>query len=380
MNFKIKVFSQNPNHEKEWILGLKKALHHIEGIEIQTSQSDSSIPPLIFVGGEDSYVLSVLDQIDRLRSSVVLIAQDQIQIPSLLKENKVDDVIVYPFRTLDIISKIRNSERVGVFNEMTELSSNFQNSLVQLQRNLELAERLQKSKLPNQFSDIKGFKIVSRYLAGVQSGGDYFDLVEVKGKPSFLIVLAHSSSYSSANIFLNTLSKVLQSNVNQIGEKSGNHQIIKELISEIINSMKLNEKISMLYATLSKEDRVLRFENFGKVSAFYALKDGDFEEVTSLEDPISKSMAEIKFNEFEIELAPMSRLAFVSNGFVELLGGKSAIKSILNKNKNKELQNSLNELVYQVRLTRATPDDLPAMDCTALMIEPQATLLKLPSQ
>lgn len=378
MAFKIKVFSENPNHEKEWILGLKKALSPFEEIEIQNSNSDSFIPPLVFVGGEDSYVLSVLNQIDRSRSSVVLITTDQIQIPPLFKENKVDDVIVYPFRTLDIISKIRNSERIGIFNQMTEFNSNFQTSLTQLQRNLELAERLQKSKLPNQFSDIKGFKIVSRYLAGTQSGGDYFDLVEVKGKPQFLIVLAHSSSYSLANIFLGTLSKVLQSNVNQIGEKSGNHQIIKELTSEIINSMKINEKISLLYATLSKEDRALRFESFGKVFAFYASKNEDFEEISSFEEPISKSIMEIKFSDLEIELAPMSRLVFISNGFVELLGGKNAIKTILNKNKGKELQNSLNELVYQVRLTRSTPNDLPAMDCTALIIEPQATLLKLP--
>ena len=61
-------------------------------------------------------------------------------------------------------------------------------TLQSLHDDLQMAERLQKAKLPKRFPSIKGFQISSRYLAGMRSGGDHFDLAESKDKAKLSLV------------------------------------------------------------------------------------------------------------------------------------------------------------------------------------------------
>jgi HEPN domain-containing protein len=84
----------------------------------------------------------------------------------------VDDFLVFPFQSLDLSIKRIQFEKgmrwKSVFGkDLGEVNASLSSLVERLQDDLQLAERLQKAKLPTRFPKVKGCQISSRYLAGI---------------------------------------------------------------------------------------------------------------------------------------------------------------------------------------------------------------------
>jgi serine phosphatase RsbU (regulator of sigma subunit) len=88
------------------------------------------------------------------------------------------------------------------------VSRSFGEILHHLRDDVQLAERLQQAKFPLRFPDIDGLGVTHRYLAGMKSGGDHFDIAESRDRKTVSLVLTDSSSYGLSGQVLSVLMRV----------------------------------------------------------------------------------------------------------------------------------------------------------------------------
>ena len=82
-------------------------------------------------------------------------------------------------------------------------------------------------------------------------------------------------------------------------------------------------------------------------------------------------------NESEVIFHPRDRLALISDGFLEAVGGAEAACELLTRNRDRASVDSVNELVYQVKKKLSEPEDMPEQDCTALFFDIDSRVLRL---
>jgi hypothetical protein len=110
-----------------------------------------------------------------------------------------------------------------------------------------------------------------------------------------------------------------------------------------------------------------------------ALAGGGFEALPHQGEALSRE-TEFGAGVGEVVLQPGSRLVLVSDGFVEVAGGASETRELLNRFRGREPLDGLNEFVFEVKKKFEEPDDLPAQDCTAIALDMDANVLRLASR
>jgi hypothetical protein len=378
MSLKISVCGEDAGLEVEWVKSLHTALKGLLEFQICGSREQSEFGSIIFIGGTSDFIRSKLIETDRIGKAVFLIMQDQFEIPVLLKEGIVDDVMLFPFRSLEVLSKIRLYDQLRMWNQVSEINCSLQQILEQFKKDVDLIERLQKSKLPKRFPDLKGLRAESRYLAGMRSGGDFFDIAESEGKSHLSLVLTHSSSYGLSSAVLTVLMKVMMKlSVETMGKPGATEETVRKIYDELLLTLGVKDRLSLFYGTLSRENNTLRYLNFGATCAFFSLPSQRFVQLPVQGEPFVQGRTFMTGVEQEIQLVPDSRLVLLSNGFIELAGGIQGVQEILNQFRDHASVDTLNELAFRVKSKLTSKDDMPAVDCTALVIEPEAEILKL---
>jgi len=287
----------------------------------------------------------------------------------------VDDVVVRPFRALEILSKIRNAQQILMWDEVNQINASFSEMIEQLRGDLKLAERLQKSKLPQRFPDLRGFKTTHRYMAGIRPGGDHFEVIESKDGQQLSMILSDSSSYGLSSTVLSTLMSVM---MRLSAEESRScPDTVRRIQSEITATLTERDQLSLFYGIISRKDYRLRFLNLGDAGVFYAPKGGEFSELPVQGSAITAKSGLISAQESTITLEPQGRLALISDGFIEAAGGPEMLCEILNEFRDKEAADSVNELVFKVKNHLTEEDDLPPQDCTAVIFDLDARLIRL---
>jgi serine phosphatase RsbU (regulator of sigma subunit) len=310
------------------------------------------------------------------RGSRFLIVGERDEVPAALVEGYVDDVLVHPFRGLEVLSKLRAHQKWLAHREALELNESYAKLVQRLQDDLRLAEKLQKQKLPRRFPEVKGFKVTSRYLAGERSGGDYVDLGETRDGQSLAIVMTDASTYRLSSAVLDTISRRL-SNLPP-DETRSCVTAARRIRDGVLISLGERDHLSLFYAVLNRKDYRLRFLNLGSTRVFYAPPSKPFAEVSAGRgDPIVRAMSVRTETEGELTLEPEGRLALVSDGFVDAVGGGKELLELLDQRRGREAADTLNELVFRTRKALSGPDELPAQDCTAVLFDVDSRLIRL---
>jgi sigma-B regulation protein RsbU (phosphoserine phosphatase) len=331
----------------------------------------------VFVDGDMPAfeLVQVLANIDRAANGVFLVVHEDAAVPSLWIEGQVDDVLVRPLRTLEVLSRLRQYQQMLDVQELNELNAVYQETVLSLQSDLKLAERMQKSKLPFRFPDVRGFKVTSRYLAGTRSGGDYVDLGESRDGQQVAIVLTDSSSYRLSSALLDSLPRVMsQLSIEDTRSCITTARSIRDGVLQTLNE---KDQLSLFYGVLSRKDYRLRFLNLGTSRIFYAGKEMPFTELGSQGAAIVRASGVRTETEGEVWLEPEGRLALLSDGFVEAAGGVAAVLALLNKHRSQPAVDSVNELAFLVKAPLIGEDDLPSQDCTVIVFDVDSRLIRL---
>ncbi|OFZ71348.1 MAG: hypothetical protein A3K03_05890 [Bdellovibrionales bacterium RIFOXYD1_FULL_44_7] len=331
---------------------------------------------VLFVESKRADLNEFLTSVDRKGRAVFLIVEDQDDIPRPLLNGLVDDVLVYPFRRLEVLSKLNQYRQILMWHEVHELNASFSEVVDELREDLKLAERLQKAKLPIRFDDVRGFKVVSRYLAGVKPGGDYFDLADSRDGRILSILMSDSSSYGLSSAVLSVLMRIAVRLSTE--EARSSYDTVKLIYRELSLVLAERDQLSLFYGIINREDWSLKYLNLGTSCAFFSPHGQEFKELVSQGGAINRKQR-LPENDCQasISLSPGDRLALVSDGYVEAVGGSDVVIQLLRNLRDKDPVDSVNELVFRVKSKLVDEDDMPKQDCSAIIFDVDSKVIRL---
>jgi hypothetical protein len=378
MPLKLTVIGPDPATESRWAVDLKRCLRDLSGVddavdaEVALSSSDPAYGAILFVGAKQ---VPQLESVDRKGRAVFLIVNEDADVPAVLADRKVDDVLVYPFRRLELLGKIQHYKQILMWDQVHQLNVSVSEVIERLQEDLRFAERLQKSKLPVRFPEIRNFKVTSRYLAGARSGGDHFDIADSRDGSHTSIVLSDSSSYGLSSAVLAVLVKVALKLSGAAAYSC--YETVERIRNEIQTTLKEKDRLSLFYGMISQKDLVLSYLSLGESSGYYSEPGQSFTKLPSQGDPIRSTSPKIEGKESILQLHPGGRLVLMSDGFTECMGGASEVVDVLNGLRTREGADVVNEMIFRVKKKFDEPDDLPAQDCSVVLLDADSKVLRL---
>ena len=373
MNIKIEVYADDKEKEKKWIKELSTLLNSFLQLEVCEGQVSDPQGQILILDGSSSKVELLIRSFQKNRKgkALFLVLEEQIrQFPHLLQSHDVDDLVVYPFRVLEVVSKVMHYEKLILWQEVVHVNSSLSELLEYVQEDISLAERLQRAKVPKRFPSVQGFKIANRYLAGMRSGGDYFDLAESKDQNHLSFMMTHASSYGLCSSVVSILMRVaLKLTIDQLDQKGVTSEIVKQISDEI--SMTLGEKdsLTLFFGHLVRKERVFRYTHCGDLLFFYAPPGRPFElkQAQGARIYLEQSLSGVVEESFQVEEG--GRLVLLSAGFIDSVqGGQKALNQILDELRNYDIEEVLNEMIFRVK-SQWGEIEMPARDCSGVVFE-----------
>lgn len=376
----ITVVSGTLAAEKRWIDAFKQVMGDEASSYDWSSGEETpseSWGAILMIDSTHPELKKLLSQIDHRGRSVFLIWTDDSQdfdwdAPT---SEKIDDLIVFPFRRIEIQSKFKLHQHLRLWSEVGDLHRSFNELLKALDEDVQLAERLQKARLPNRYPAVRGLVIRSRYLAGLK-GGDHFDLAESKDTSKISILMSDSSSYGLSSAFLSTLMRMTMKLSRD--EARSAVDTVKLISDELLLGLKEKDQLAIFYGILNRRDFRLRYLHLGGSAFLHARKGKGFEIHAAQGEPLSLANSDLsQYKEQEVVLEPEDRIVLLSDGFIEACGGLLEAKALIDPLREKDSADLTNELVFRVKRKMIDPDDFPPQDCTALVFDVDAKLLRL---
>lgn len=341
---------------------------------------------LCFIDAQEAGVEAMLEMLgERLEptgcATFLIVDEESAELATFavqcLNSGLVDDVIVFPFRPIEVLGKLRHYHQNLMWDEVTRLSDGYGQTLERLGADLQIAERIHRAKLPTKFPRMKGAKVAYRYLAGMKSGSEYFDLAESPDGQQVSMIFSDASSYGLSSAFL----KLLVSTTVRLGGDAGRgvRETFDRIRGEVGLCMGEKDRLSFFYGILSRKDYVLHYLNFGSAKLLYAPAGKPFEEVSHAAPAIvpvgmDGTVPEAP-TEQRLQLEAGSRLILLSDGFWERVEGLGA--AWWEKHRDLDAEALTTELSFLSKKDLGGDDEMPIQDCTAVVFDVDARLIRL---
>ncbi|MGE0616154.1 MAG: PP2C family protein-serine/threonine phosphatase [Bacteriovoracia bacterium] len=368
---------KNPTGDGQpsWVAELQRALARFPGFESVISFQADQPGQVIFVDAKLPDLADVLARLDRRGRAVFLVVGDVETVPAEWVAGQVDDVLVYPFRDLEVLGKLKHFQRILMWDEVEQINRSFTDLVESLRGDLQLAERLQKKKFPTRFANLKGFSVKSRYLAGGRSGGDYFDLSEASPGGPLSFVLTDSSTYGLSSAVLS----VLMSTAVKLGagENRSCAETVRRIHEHLAATLGPKDQLSLAYGTIQRKDLSLSLLCLGSVGVFHSANGTAFTRVPAQAAALSQTNVFKVTEDYRVNLKPLDRIVLFSDGFIEGVGGEQKALGMLNTFRKKESTELLNEFLFKIKSGLESSDDLPEQDCTGVVLDVESNVLSL---
>lgn len=174
-----------------------------------------------------------------------------------------DDFISKPFDSYEIIARARSLLRVKEYHDaLKQANEKLAEHNARLDMELQMAQEVQASLMPQRITNLAGFQVVSHYSPEIAVGGDFFDLWEVgPGKLGVLIsdVMGHGVPAAFVTVFIKTIVEEMREQTDDPG------QILEVLNTRFDKSMSLDLAIfaTAFCGVIDQADQTLRWANAG---------------------------------------------------------------------------------------------------------------------
>lgn len=129
-----------------------------------------------------------------------------------------------------------------------------------LEKDLEIAQNIQKNLLPNKFPQLKNFEISAANYSARQVGGDYYDIVPLDKSRTLVAIADVSGKGVQAALLMANLQAFLQSICKQNIELSQASNLINDLVSENTTD---GSFITFFWGILNDENKSFKYVNMG---------------------------------------------------------------------------------------------------------------------
>ncbi len=288
-------------------------------------------------------------------------------LPLLLNEGIVDDIITSPFRRLELLNCIRWHYNFKLLHQIG--GENITEVIQKMEEDILFAQKIQRHFIKNTFPPINGLSVSGKYWSGLRSGGDYFDVFEFKGKNNVGILLVDFSSYRLSSAFLYSM-MTLPANLKN-GEFSDPRATVSYLHQSIQDSMKENDGFSIFYGVIDKRTYNMEYVVRGNIFLEHQDENGDRQYFHQGENNLFRKVNEVQLNSNTLCLNPADRLIIRSDGFDEGIGQQFSdfFKTI----QIQDPETIISELNFALKQAHSR---LP-QDCSILLIDVEKNVIRL---
>lgn len=189
-----------------------------------------------------------------------------------------------------------------------------------MQKELEIAQKVQLGLLPKSKPQIEGFDIAGVSYPALEVGGDYFDFIGLENGNLGIAIGDVSGKGVPAAIYMTLTKGILQSHAeHDLSPK----QVLSKVNSLMYRTIEKSWYVSMFYAVLDTSNKKLRYSRAGHNPAIIFHTDGSAPQLLQpagiglgLEhgDVFTKTLVE-----GELQLSPGTTLVFYTDGFTEAM-------------------------------------------------------------
>ena len=247
-------------------------------------------------------------------------------------------------KDVDLLLAAANQSAISIENARLYL---LEAQKLKIERDLELAQKIQLGLLPRCIPDIYGLDICGEMISAMQVGGDYFDLIPLSDKKLFVIIGDVSGKGLSASLYMAKLQTMMQ--LYCVDNKSPK-EILTQVNKKLYQEMEKSWFVTLTLALFDMDKKKVTFCRAGHVPV-----------IVSLDDRI-EVIFEKTLIEKEIDLYAGQMFAFVSDGITEAMNekdelfGEERLSDVL-KNKSKVSANdTMNQLWDSIKIFRGSAE------------------------
>ncbi len=289
-----------------------------------------------------------MDQLEQLKARVLSLEQEL-----MFKQNEV----------------LRYKTQLGVMNQKLE------KLISQLSQDQKAFLKIQRTLSPTEIPKLQGVEISSKFIPGMQFGGDYFDIFELEDKFHFGVILSSCSGYSVSALLLSVLMKISA----QIEAKRGlaPHLVMKKIFDEIQGSLKPTDQANVLYCLFDRRHFKMSYAQLGH-SLLYLQSQSKLINLSAKDQGVPGS---VPTESFTLDLQPRDRLIFGTTELVEIKNiegeafGVERFESVLKSVSKPGAHDLRNEILFNIEQHSQTTE--PLRDMTLLVTEVQDRVIKL---
>ncbi|MBF0359524.1 MAG: hypothetical protein HQK49_00840 [Oligoflexia bacterium] len=290
------------------------------------------------------------------------------------------------------INKKKQSPKTNI-DELVLLKNNLDDLVDNMQIELERVKGLHSKYVPRRYKDFKGMQIISRYNAGDQSGGEFFDIISDNN--ILFLIMSHSTSYLSSNCVISLISKINEY------KNSGPEDFIKTLNTNLIKNIEesfkpkykggkfihpnLNIKHSIEILAAEIDLKALTVEGINLGTTLFSSQYTNFNtsdttdtSTTSAAPTIPQDSERIDqfFNHysFKYKLQRGEKLVILSPGFrknIKDILDNIDINNFIKLHQEKKLPDLIDELFFQLKKSNDynMSNNYPIYDSSSIIIE-----------
>ena len=252
--------------------------------------------------------------------------------------------------------QVLRSQLISVNQELSEIMGNVEVEMMRVKKMYEV-------KTPRRFQDIKGVQVYSKYAAGENIGGEFFDIFMEQNK-LFVLMSATSSYLASSSILQLFTHFKMKKEISNETEMDLINSIKAEIV-ELNSSKKKEVELDLFTAIIDLNKHTVSGHLFGK-----------FKALSSASNNFSNSgpsvlANELKEGEFARTIDRGERILLCSPGFIrnwEKLNPEFMMEEIILNKKIKPLD-ILDEIFFQLK--KESTSGFLSYDASAIILEVQ---------
>lgn len=278
--------------------------------------------------------------------------------------------------------RLREAEIARYRAALAKSNSELEKIISDLGHELKMAAQIQKVLSPTEIPSIPGFEFSTKFIAGTDRGGDYFDIFEHEDKMKFGIVMACSSGYSMSALFLSVLIKLSS----QIEARKGlpAEEVLARMAAELVPNIENSDTASVFYGVIDRRGFELSYSSNGSLIGFL-LPSGSGKATKLLPESgaFSKNYDE-KPLAHSLPLGARDRLVLCSEGVLTAMNssgetfGDGRLNSAILRGAKGSVHDMRNEILFQVEQFSGANE--PPRDETVIVIEVKERVIKLAKQ
>ncbi len=371
--FKISIHARDPGTETLWISEIRTHLRAAgmeEGVFVVSARDEIGEMILIDSGREDWRGWA--GGLERDGKSLILVLDESRFIPEARDLVLVDDLLVSPFRTAELMSVLRHHHYKRTAESLIEESGL---TMEDLKDANSLLERILRERTPRRFTGLKGIQVMSKHLSGLKPGGDYFDVFESDRKDFVNFLLVDSSSYGISSALLGM---ILSSSARIAGSANlSPAHWVRAIHAELKTTLGDQGHFSIFFGRLNRRDFSLHYQLHGSIESFLIDRNGGGTRLRKHGPAVNNAFAPSSDEEFVVRLEPKDRLVLLSDGFVSGAGGEHEMARLFCGNPEQDPFLLVNDLAFRIRSKLSPGETFPGEDCSAIVIDVENRVLRL---